>query len=226
MPYAKLDNPQSLNLYAYVGNNPLSSADADGHTYLLDRLLVAHLDSFEIGEFFNFRTLEMWGKNESATATLQNDQKGQQKSVQMSTSTYKTVTKAATAALDAIIGQSEKSGWEYAGQVVKLHDGRYAYTSPTTIQSNDQSDFDGGMPEGTRIPAETTDAGMYHTHPTCSDCNPDGFSGADNAIAVREHMPSYIESGSTRSIYLLDGSRRTSILDPTPPIVIRYSPPQ
>jgi len=32
VPYAKLDNPQSLNLYAYVRNNPLIRIDADGHT--------------------------------------------------------------------------------------------------------------------------------------------------------------------------------------------------
>ena len=31
VPYAKLDDPQSLNLYAYVGNNPLARLDADGH---------------------------------------------------------------------------------------------------------------------------------------------------------------------------------------------------
>jgi RHS repeat-associated protein len=31
VPYAKLDDPQSLNLYAYVHNNPLSGADPDGH---------------------------------------------------------------------------------------------------------------------------------------------------------------------------------------------------
>ena len=31
VPYSKLDNPQSFNLYAYVGNNPLSNADTDGH---------------------------------------------------------------------------------------------------------------------------------------------------------------------------------------------------
>jgi hypothetical protein len=29
--YAKLGDPQTLNLYAYVGNNPLSRVDADGH---------------------------------------------------------------------------------------------------------------------------------------------------------------------------------------------------
>jgi len=29
--YSQLDNPQSLNLYGYVNNNPLSKADKDGH---------------------------------------------------------------------------------------------------------------------------------------------------------------------------------------------------
>jgi RHS repeat-associated protein len=33
VPYAKLDNPQSLNLYAYVGNNPMIRVDADGHDF-------------------------------------------------------------------------------------------------------------------------------------------------------------------------------------------------
>jgi RHS repeat-associated protein len=33
VPYAKLDNPQSLNLYAYVGNNPLVRIDKDGHCW-------------------------------------------------------------------------------------------------------------------------------------------------------------------------------------------------
>src|SRR5271169_6207675 len=31
VPYAKLENPQTLNLYSYVQNNPLSNVDADGH---------------------------------------------------------------------------------------------------------------------------------------------------------------------------------------------------
>ena len=31
VPYAKLDDPQSLNLYSYVYNNPLAKADPDGH---------------------------------------------------------------------------------------------------------------------------------------------------------------------------------------------------
>lgn len=31
VPYAVLDDPQSLNLYSYVRNNPLTRVDADGH---------------------------------------------------------------------------------------------------------------------------------------------------------------------------------------------------
>ena len=31
VPYAKLGDPQSLNLYAYVYNSPLTRVDADGH---------------------------------------------------------------------------------------------------------------------------------------------------------------------------------------------------
>ena len=33
VPYSSLGDPQSLNLYSYVGNNPLSKADADGHCW-------------------------------------------------------------------------------------------------------------------------------------------------------------------------------------------------
>ncbi len=35
VPYANFGDPQSLNLYQYVGNNPLSRADADGHSTLV-----------------------------------------------------------------------------------------------------------------------------------------------------------------------------------------------
>lgn len=33
VPYAKLGDPQTLNLYAYVGNSPVTDADADGHLF-------------------------------------------------------------------------------------------------------------------------------------------------------------------------------------------------
>jgi RHS repeat-associated protein len=38
VPYAKTDSPQSLNLYAYVGNNPLVGVDLDGHSGVTEGL--------------------------------------------------------------------------------------------------------------------------------------------------------------------------------------------
>lgn len=35
VPYSKLDDPQSLNLYAYVQNNPLTRFDVDGHDFII-----------------------------------------------------------------------------------------------------------------------------------------------------------------------------------------------
>ncbi len=32
VPYATFTNPQSLDLYTYVGNNPVNQVDSDGHT--------------------------------------------------------------------------------------------------------------------------------------------------------------------------------------------------
>jgi RHS repeat-associated protein len=52
VPYAKLDNPQSLNLYTYGLNNPLTETDPDGHmstdTYVpdLDKHGGAHIDRY------------------------------------------------------------------------------------------------------------------------------------------------------------------------------------
>jgi RHS repeat-associated protein len=38
VPYAKLGDPQSLDLYVYVQDNPVGTADADGHAFGLDDL--------------------------------------------------------------------------------------------------------------------------------------------------------------------------------------------
>ena len=38
VPYAKLDNPQTLNLYSYMRNNPLAGVDPDGHCDWCDKL--------------------------------------------------------------------------------------------------------------------------------------------------------------------------------------------
>ncbi len=44
MPYAVFGDPQSLNLYAYVRNDPMRRADADGHRDCLN-ICTAHITS-------------------------------------------------------------------------------------------------------------------------------------------------------------------------------------
>jgi RHS repeat-associated protein len=41
VPYANFGNPQSLNLYSYVVNNPTTTRDPDGHAFGLDDLVGA-----------------------------------------------------------------------------------------------------------------------------------------------------------------------------------------
>jgi RHS repeat-associated protein len=41
VPYASLGDPQTLNLYAYMRNNPLASEDADGHQMPVDPSMAA-----------------------------------------------------------------------------------------------------------------------------------------------------------------------------------------
>jgi RHS repeat-associated protein len=41
VPYAKLDEPQTLNLYGYLANNPLGGVDKDGHQWSWDKTKTA-----------------------------------------------------------------------------------------------------------------------------------------------------------------------------------------
>ena len=50
VPYASLDDPQSLNLYAYVNNNPLSRFDPDGHNWFTD-LFKSVVNEVRFGSF-------------------------------------------------------------------------------------------------------------------------------------------------------------------------------
>jgi RHS repeat-associated protein len=43
VPYAKMGDPQSLNLYAFALNNPESAPDLDGHQQVLQNASAAHL---------------------------------------------------------------------------------------------------------------------------------------------------------------------------------------
>jgi hypothetical protein len=124
---------------------------------------------------------------------------------------YKNANRAATAALNAIFKKSEKEHAEYGGRIYLNSNGRYSYTSPATQGNATTVDVDAGGPEGSRIPAGTTNAGIYHTHETVPGYNQDQFSAADAQMAVREHVPSYIETPGGL-IHEIDGTNATSYL--------------
>jgi RHS repeat-associated protein len=44
IPFADITNPQSLNLYAYVGNNPLTRFDSDGHVVVDQGITYVYYD--------------------------------------------------------------------------------------------------------------------------------------------------------------------------------------
>lgn len=52
VPYSDLDNPQSLNLYGYVNNNPLGKADPDGHCPQCALVLETTEAGASVGSFF------------------------------------------------------------------------------------------------------------------------------------------------------------------------------
>ena len=58
VPYARIDNPQTLNLYAYLQNNPLAGVDADGHCANKDEATCAKI------------TLDMFRNNMEAGAAM------------------------------------------------------------------------------------------------------------------------------------------------------------
>ena len=65
VPYANYANPQSLNLYSFVGNNPLTLTDADGHASECDTC-GAWLDYF-IQQFFESKHSQAEEKTAATT---------------------------------------------------------------------------------------------------------------------------------------------------------------
>lgn len=226
VPYAKLGDPQSLNLYAYVLNNPEPSRDSDGHVVSLAQYhaslgFIGHPDQLGADEAVaSEMSYEYW-----ALAQQQQVQKENNDCHCGTNRRFRSNDKAAIAALDAIFPQSEREDYEYAGRIYRNADGTYSYTTPTTEKNSHESDPDNGGAEGSRIPAGTSNAGIYHTHPKTPGYASEQFSGGDGALAVREHVPNYMEAPS-RTIYKIDGTHSNDYLTAPQSIVRPGSPVQ
>ncbi len=71
VPYAKLNNPQSLNLYTYVLDNPLSFRDADGHELGADTLQEVQKITSDSGNAAETADTKVTAQNTASTVSQQ-----------------------------------------------------------------------------------------------------------------------------------------------------------
>jgi hypothetical protein len=155
VPYADLGNPQSLNLYGYVLNNPLGKFDADGHV-VVDGIDLTNFTPDTGHTEFDW-AFEAQQKAAAAAKTAQQPN---------NTTGYKTQDEAAKAVLTGLNPKSIKENTEYAGLIYKDANGLYHYTNPTG--GNGDSSAVGSAPKGTTV------YGDYHTHGDYSRPGPNG----------------------------------------------------
>ncbi|HEV1993719.1 MAG TPA: DUF4329 domain-containing protein [Candidatus Acidoferrum sp.] len=163
VPYANLTNPQTLNLYAMVADDPESFADLDGH----DEGSAVHADCSAGGGNCLTQTK---GSAEVATREEHSKPAPTQQNQPNNRTGYETQDQAAAAALGNSNGASIKNNKEYAGLIYKdKHDGKYHFTGPDGGGNGTTSN-----PHNAKAPRGSKVVGDYHTHGDYSLVGADG----------------------------------------------------
>jgi len=176
VPYSNLTNPQTLNLYSMVADDPESFADLDGH-------LASQGNSSEGG---GSPTCASTGSGASGTTAsgCNTNQPAQQAQNQPNNRTgYDTQDQAARAALNNSNGASIKQNKEYAGLIYKDQQGKYHYTGPVGGTDQGANPHDAKAPHGVKV------VGDYHTHGDYSVMGPNGH-------AIKTHDPHHDDFNS------------------------------
>jgi RHS repeat-associated protein len=161
VPYSSLGDPQSLNLYSYVRNNPMRSIDADGHD----------LDcSGSTGGGAGCQAIIQWNTDHdvSASAWAAIGLAGSGRAQQNNANGYQTQNGAARAALTGANPDSIKANREYGGLIYVDKSGKYHYSGPVIGGDQGVNPHDAGHPDGTTV------VGDYHTHGDYSIAGPNG----------------------------------------------------
>lgn len=164
VPYANLSNPQTLNLYSMVSDDPESFADLDGHinTPGAEQATACQTDP-----------------NGKCQAT-QNQNNNDQKSTQGQKTTYKSKKAAAKAAGREMRKKENGYKWEYGARIHK--DGKtYTYGPVVTNKK----------PGGVDLPApQKDDVGDIHTHNYgVDDPHANSIEYPDEAQSARDKTP-------------------------------------
>jgi RHS repeat-associated protein len=187
VPYAHFGNPQSLNLYAYVENNPTTVGDPDGH----DPIPPGPEGSLDSNGQATDKKPDP-AQKEDPTAPPPPPTPGLPKNVPVVNAPgtqYKTVRAAAKTKIRGTNPQSVRENKEIAGRVVRNANGTFG-TTQGPESGRQLSSADPGS-----VPAGTVNAGIWHDHggPDPRFDN-EHFSdvGGDKDLSRSEGVPIYV----------------------------------
>ncbi len=167
VPYANLTNPQTLDLYSMVSDDPESFADLDGH----EREHGLPEEAAEACARGVVAACDTDAEKQQAIALS----KSQAQNQPNNRTGYDTQDQAAGGALRNSNGASIQRNKEEAGLIYKK-DGKYHFTGPVEGTDQGANPHDAKAPRGSRV------VGDYHTHGDYSIMGPNGE-------AIRTHDP-------------------------------------
>jgi RHS repeat-associated protein len=185
VPYANLTNPQTLNLYAMVSDDPESTADLDGHQQ-------------QQSQGLNESGCAAAGGGSSANgscarqpnSTASQTQNQQQAEAAQKRARYGSIDAAAAAAQTEARNQPNADKVEYGGRIYKNDDGTYSSTTPVT-QNN---------PKGVDLPeVQQNTVGDYHTHPSGS-AEAEKMELPDRLSAIKDAGDVRVANGQKRDL--------------------------
>jgi RHS repeat-associated protein len=155
VPYATMGDPQSLNLYAYVRNNPITGFDPDGHMGNADFSQMMMLAMGAQSAAF------MGQRAEQAARAQQQSSLGS--SPAPPPAVFQNQTDAAMNAAAGISGAVQSTGWEWGAALYKNSDGMVGIT-PLRTDHDPGSVGVSDYYTGKDIPAGATRIGDVHGH--------------------------------------------------------------
>jgi RHS repeat-associated protein len=220
VPYADLTNPQTLNLYAMVRDNPETFADLDGHG--ADTLGGA---TWPMSDVFRMMARQVVTTNKNDQQKKQKEQKDKKDSAKdkkdptappapatpkppanaLQKTEFPTTDAAGIQAEQRYNPTSITKNIEYAGWIEKNGNGTYSIDSAKTLG------LDWGSDPG---PRPVNAAGEYHTHAGPSE-GAEKFSegkGQDLDFGRKEGVPMYLGTPSGRILKFDPAANRKSVL--------------
>jgi RHS repeat-associated protein len=205
VPYAHFGNPQSLNLYSYVENNPTTVGDPDGHAPW--GWAGGSSCPFATAEQCQANKQEQWSQQWQANAQKVAAQAQTQKKVRAplancdgctkDQAAIRAETKALKMTRDALAAGTRE---EFFGLVLYSKQSHsYTYTEPITFGDSGYS-----YPNSIKVPAGYLLSADYHTHAHVDVAEGEGFSccqGGDAGHATFFNRIGYVVDAISGNLY-------------------------